>query len=121
MFIAPSVLDAHLEAITAAHGLIICDVEPSDYDTAEANVLLRASVTYRGPMDDGQGGRIVIVEASSGYGVRSGDALWAALVEDIELLLAVPCTGTIVADVLNTTLEWCISAGIEVGCIIMDV
>jgi len=121
MFIAVSVLDAVLEALMGATELIICTEEPTDHGTAVASALLEATVSFRGPSDDGQGGRVIIVEASSGIGIRDGDAVWAALTDGAALLLAVPCTGTVVAEVRNATMEWCVSTGIEVGCTIMDV
>lgn len=121
MYIDPAILDTVLEAVMGATHLMVRIEEPTDYETAIADALLKAPVTFRGPSDDGQGGRIIIVESSSGIGLRDGDALWAALVDASSLLLAVPCTGTVVADVRNATMEWCVSTGIEVGCIIMDV
>ena len=121
MYIAVSILDAVLEALVGATDLVICTEEPADYGAAIANALLKTTVSFRGPSDDGQEGRIIIVEASSGIGIRDGDAVWAALTDGAALLLAVPCTGTVVAEVRNTTMEWCVSTGIEVGCAIMDV
>ena len=121
MYVDEAILDAVLEAFKGATHLVVCVEEPADYEAAIADALLKARVTFRGPMASGQEGRVIIVEASSAIGTRDGDARWAALVDASSLLLAVPCTGRVVAEVRNATDEWCISTGIEVGCVIMDV